>query len=129
MFEAALREKDRFESSKGLLTVEDLWDLPLTHKSGADLETVALQLDAKLTGVGSKSFVRKVNPASEKLTRQLEIVKYIISVKQSEIDASEKSKVTATAKAKIMGILEKKQDSTLESMTVEELQAELAKLS
>ena len=38
MFEQAARLKLRFETSRGLLSVEDLWDLPLTSARGASLE-------------------------------------------------------------------------------------------
>ena len=41
LFLQATREKFRFESSKGDLSVEQLWDLPLTSRTGFDLDTVA----------------------------------------------------------------------------------------
>jgi len=34
MFAFATKKKIRFETSKGLLSVEDLWDLPLTSDNG-----------------------------------------------------------------------------------------------
>ena len=43
LFKQATQNKYRFESTKGLLTVEDLWDLSLTA-----LDNVAVTLDEQI---------------------------------------------------------------------------------
>ena len=48
IFETAARNKVRFESSKGLVTVEDLFDAPLTSKNGGAFNTTP----KKLTRIG-----------------------------------------------------------------------------
>ena len=40
IFKQAAKAKLRFPSSKGELRVEDLWDLPLTSKTGPSLDSL-----------------------------------------------------------------------------------------
>ena len=49
MFEKASRLKLRFSTSIGMLSAEDLWDLPLSSRNGtANLDDVARNLDVDL---------------------------------------------------------------------------------
>ena len=68
LFMQATREKFRFESSKGDLSVEQLWDLPLTSRTGFDLDTVAKAVNADLKASNEESFVNASNnPAVSRL--------------------------------------------------------------
>ena len=86
MFEKASRMKLRFSSSKGELTVEQLWDLPLQSKTGFDLDTLARAINRELRTLEDDSFVDtpRSNPRKIQLELSLEIVKRIIDVKQTE---------------------------------------------
>jgi len=58
LFETASKNKLRFSSIKGNLTTEDLWDLPLTSKSGRIcLDNIAKQLYKELKDSTEESFV------------------------------------------------------------------------
>ena len=57
LFEIATRAKFRFDSLKGALTVEQLWELPLQSRTGVDLDTVAKGINASLKEVAEESFV------------------------------------------------------------------------
>ena len=47
IFMKATQKKLRFDSTQGLLTVEDLWDLPLTGTNKkANLDDIAIGLDS-----------------------------------------------------------------------------------
>ena len=82
LFLQATREKFRFESPKGDLSVEQLWDLPLTSRTGFDLDTVAKAVNADLKASNEESFVNvNNNPAVSRLQAKLEVVKAIIEVK------------------------------------------------
>ena len=57
MFEQAARLKLRFAvGTRVNLTVENLWDLPLTNVKGEDLDHIAIELQEKLS-TNEKSFV------------------------------------------------------------------------
>ena len=58
MFEKATRRKLRFTSAAGLLSTEDLWDLPLTSATGkANLDDIAKALNRRLKDAEEVSFV------------------------------------------------------------------------
>lgn len=126
IFEKAAREAYRFPSSKGGITTEDLWSLPLTSKSGFDLDNVAKAIARDLKAMTEESFVVKSeNRAKEKLEMMLELVKHIIVVKQDESAALVNAAAASARKAKLLDILAKKQDASLESLSEEELIAQI----
>ena len=58
MFEKAARLKLRFDTSKGLVTVEDLFDLPLTVRNGgASLDNIAKGIARLIRETETESFV------------------------------------------------------------------------
>lgn len=122
MFEKASRLKLRFETSKGLVTVEDLWDLPLSSATGkANLDDVARSLHNQLKNEEDISFVNPETKENMPMKLGFEIVKHIISVKLAEKVAREQAESNREKKQKIMAIIEQKQDTALSAMSLEEL--------
>ena len=129
IFEQASVFKLRFPSSKGGLTTEQLWDLPLQSKSGFDLDTVARQCNADLKTVTEESFVSTtINPAKCQLQLALDIVKHVIAAKVAENDANRNRAAKQAQKQKLLEILANKQEDGLKTLTVEEIQARIAAL-
>jgi len=128
IFEQATKTKLRFNSTQGLLTTEDLWDLPLTSQRKSNLNDIAVSVSDELDKSTGKSFVKKVSEINTELELKLEILKYIISVKIKEIEDKENEKIRADKKAKLESLLEKKQDESLESLSVDEIKAQLDNL-
>ncbi len=129
LFETATREKYRFASAKGDLTVEELWDLPLTatvtnRMQTTDLDNIALQLDDQLSKTTEKSFVRNVKKENVVLKNKLEIVKYIISVKMEEANVKALAKAKASELANLDTLIAQKQNEALQSKSLDELLAE-----
>ena len=123
LFELASRKKFRFESVKGLLSAEDLWDLPLTSNTGkANLDDIAKNLyNLVKSGAEQISFV---NPATKNNTddqARLEIIKYIIGVRVAERDAAKDAAVRAEKKQQIMGLIAQKETEQLGATSLEEL--------
>lgn len=128
LFEA-LRKKFRFPSPAGMLTTEDLWDLPLTSAKGANLDDVARALYKQLKETSDiVSFVSAANPKDSDLQNKLEIVKGVIKVRVEERDLAKASKERSEKKQRLMEIINKKQDAELENKSVDELKGLLESL-
>jgi hypothetical protein len=129
IFEKASRLKLRFATPKGDLTVEDLWDLPLSSVTGkANLDDIAKAFHAKTVTPGNISFVTEAPAVSDEDAVGFEIVKHIIKVRMDE----NKAKAEAGKRVERMRVLEeilaKKEQASLENMDAEALRAELAAL-
>jgi len=122
MFIKASREKMRFPF-KGLATVEDLWDLSVT-----ELDKIYKSLNAKAKQAQEESLLEVKTSEDEELAVQIEIIKYIVSVKLEEKKAVEMAKERKEQKQKIMSILASKQDEALQGKSIEELEKMLDEL-
>ena len=129
LFLQATREKFRFESLKGDLSVEQLWDLPLTSRTGVDLDTVAKAVNADLKASNEESFVNvNNNPAVSRLQAKLEVVKAIIEVKLAQAEATKKRAEKAAERQRLMEVLHSKKDQELQGLSVEEIERRLSQL-
>ena len=129
LFLQATREKFRFESPKGDLSVEQLWDLPLTSRTGFDLDTVAKAVNADLKASNEESFVNvNNNPAVSRLQAKLEVVKAIIEVKLAQAEATKKRAEKAAERQRLMEVLHSKKDQELQGLSVEEIERRLSQL-
>lgn len=122
MFEIATRSKMRFPF-KGYISVEDLWDLNV-----AALDSVFKVLNSQVKQANEESLLATKSKEDEMLTTQIEIVKYIVSVKLAEAEVKSQEKAMREQKQKILSILADKQDEALQNMSVEDLQAMLSKM-
>jgi hypothetical protein len=117
LFEVASRKALRFNSPKGKLSVEDLWQLPLTSAvQKANLDDLAKGISAKINASEVTSFVNK-NTVDKVLALQLEILKRVISVKIEEKALKEQAAINASKKKKLLSILSTKQDDNLHKMS------------
>lgn len=121
IFEVATRKKYRYPY-KGMITTEDLWDLPLTALDGI---YKTLNKQAKQS---QEESLLNTSATNETLENQIAIIKYIVATKQQEQVDRLKEKERAEQKQKIMEILADKQDETLKGKSVEELQKMLEEM-
>lgn len=123
MFENATRNKIRFDSGKGLIGVEDLWDLPVKK-----LDLIYQELDEKLERTNRRSLLEVKSAEDEAFETQMEIVKHIVRVKQAEAKAKLDEKEKSEKKQRIMEILKNKQDESLQNLSEDKLKEMLEKL-
>lgn len=121
MFEKASREKIRFDSSKGLLSVEDLWDLPLTSAKSPSLDGIARSLHQKLKSGDDVSFVEKTVKPNSIETLKFEIVKHIIDVRLAENEAKLVSDATKGKKQILLAAIAQKELEALTGGSLEDL--------
>lgn len=117
LFEMATRNKMRFPSTKGELSVEDLWDL-----SDKDLDVVYKNLKDQEVKSSEESLLDDAN-VDPKLTAAIGIVRYIFTTKRKE-KLAEKERINKKLKQKkYIDALSKKQDEAIEKMSEAELRA------
>lgn len=128
IFEKASRQKLRFASQRGDLTVEQLWDLPLTSQNAASLDSIAVALDTEIRNTAPRSFVSTTTTGNTVLELKLDIVKHIIEVRIEE----NKRKAEQAEKAQQRKLLDDqiatKENEQLLSGSLEELKAKRAAL-
>jgi len=130
IFERASRRKLRFDTVVGLLATEQLWELPLTAKGERpDLDKLAREVSRDLREMDEGSFV-KTEPNENKIEMELrlEILKHVIDSKVADLKAREQAIEKQARRQKLMAAMVAKDEATLQAMSKEELEAELAKL-
>ena len=132
LIEQGIRQHVRFESPKGLLSVEDLYDLPLEQSERvkqpvANLDSIAVELDNQLQST-SKSFVRTKSKDATLTELKLEIVKHIIKVKKAE----EEARLTAANASKelqdLYELLEEQNKKEKANMSKEDILTKITEL-
>ena len=122
LFESATRSKMRFPF-KGIISVEDLWDLSLTN-----LDSVFKSLNAEVKKFEEESLLHTKSKEDEEISNKIEIVKYIVNVKLNEKKKRENDIKNAETRQKLLEIKAKRQNAALENMSDEELDKALAEL-
>jgi len=115
MFEKATRDKIRF-SYKGQISVEDLWDLPLKALDG-----IYSKLSAEKKASADDSLLKKVSTGDRARNLKIDIVKHIVTTRLDEDEKKLQRAEKKMQKDKIASIIAKKQDASLENMSIEDL--------
>lgn len=115
IFERAVREKTRF-NFKGLISVEDLWDLSLES-----LDAIWCNLETELEKLPKKSLLATSTKQRDEIEFKQEIIKHIVDTKKVEKNANEQAKANSAKKQMILDIIEAKKNDDLKSKSIEEL--------
>ena len=133
VFETATRKKYRFQSVKGDITTEQLWDVPLSSNDSFDLENIGQTILAGLS-LGTTNSLVKINPDPKKAAKlaelegKLEVVKHVIAVKVAELEAAKKKAADRAERNKLLDALARKEDAELEGMSQDQIRKRLAEL-
>jgi hypothetical protein len=123
MFDKATRTKLRFQTDRGQLCVEDVWDLNLTA-----LNALAKSLNRKLKQDQEEDFLSTKNEADATDKLRFDIVVAILEVKKAEKVEKEQSADKKAKREMILGVLAQKQNEAIQGKSVEELMKELEAL-
>lgn len=111
-----LKNKYRFEY-RGLISVEDLFDLNLE-----DLDLIYKGLKRAENDLLGDSLIETAdNPKKREVEAKIEIVKSVFDMKQTEMENAKRAFENKVQKAKILAIIENKQDQELSEKSIEEL--------
>lgn len=129
LFAFATRSKIRFTSTKGELSVEQLWDVPLRSRDGFDLDSIAKAANSKLKDATEESFVNTGKTVAHELAEvRLEVIKHVIATKLAEENAAKKRATAKAEKERLLQVLAEKQQGALSTLTEQELQKRIADL-
>lgn len=120
--EIAIRNKYRYDSAQGLLSTEDLWDLPLTStvKGRANLDDIARDLYKKLKESDEVSFVT-TKKIDESIQNKFDIVKHIIEVRVEENKNANAARENKEKKQQLYAIIAQKEAEQLYGSSLDEL--------
>lgn len=129
IFQYATRNKLRFASAKGELTVEQLWDVPLRSSDGFNLDVIARSANKAFKDATEESFVTTTKtPATTRLEMALEVIKSVIETKLYEEEAAKRRAENKKEREKLLEILAEKQAGKLSELSEKELQKRIAAL-
>lgn len=129
IFELATRAKLRFASSKGGLSVEQLWDLPLKASDGFDLDEIAKAANRAVVATAEESFVETVAPANTMAKLTLDVVLHVIQVKLAEREAAKNAASRARERQILTDILADKETAELRELSPAQLRARIQALN
>lgn len=115
IFERAVREKARF-NFKGLISVEDLWDLSLEN-----LDSIWVALETDLEKLPKKSLLETSTKQRDEIEFKQEIIKHIVETKKTESAVAAQTKANAAKKQMVLEIIEQKKNEDLKSLSIDEL--------
>lgn len=119
-FKSASQQKLRFQTNKGMLTTEQLWDLSLE-----DLDTLAVSLENEYKQSDKKSFLTKVSVKDKATKLRFDVVLDVLNTKSEEMHTATEAREVKEHNKKIIELISQKKDESLKNKTVKELEAML----
>ena len=120
IFKYAVKNKMRF-SYKGVCTVEDLYDIPLSG-----LDKMYWELKKQQKNFGEDSLLNKKSSEEKEIGIKIEIIESIVADRLADIDRAKKVQQTRERNRRIAQIIADKEDAALNDMSLEDLKAMLA---
>ena len=124
MYKIASRKKLRIQTNRGMLSVEQLWDL-----SKEDIGELAKSIRKRIndqkgvTGDSELDFLKPSAQTEETIDElTFRILKDIYQTKQAEEDKAHRRAAAREKNRKILELIAKKQDQELENKSIEELE-------
>jgi|SRR6187399_380007 len=119
-FKQASKEKLRFQTSKGQLSTEQLWDLSIE-----DLDALAVSLEEQHQTSGKKSFVKKTSAKDKTTKLRFDVVLEVLNTKVDEYNTAQEKAEAKAHNNKILQLISEKQDESLKGKSVKQLEAML----
>lgn len=120
LFKIANKKKYRF-NYKGVISVEDLWDL-----SVEELDKIYKSLKSQQKNASEESLLQTVSKEDKELLNKIEIIKIVVSDKLAAKERAQKAASQRAQNQRILEIMADKQDAALKEKSIEELQSMLA---
>jgi hypothetical protein len=119
-FKLASQQKLRFQTTRGSLSAEQLWDLSLD-----DLDALAVSLEQEHKESGKKSFLIKTSAKDKTAKLRFDVVLDVLNTKVEEMQAAAEAAEIKEHNKKIITLISEKQDESLKGKTIKQLEAML----
>lgn len=124
IWKTVTREKVRFETSKGLLTAERLFELNLD-----ELKATIIDYNNKIKPDIDKDildfFDDEIETVNDTVKLSLEILKDVYTTKKNEMNVEIERIKNKKHNMKIMALISKKEEDSLENLSIDELKSML----
>lgn len=119
-YKLATQQKLRFTTNRGLLSTEQLWDLPLD-----ELDALAVSLEDQHKQSGKKSFIVKTTAKDRTAKLRFDVALDILTTKVEEAQAAQEALEIKEHNKKIIAIIADKKDESLKGKSIKQLEAML----
>lgn len=119
-FKLASQQKLRFQTNRGLLSSEQLWDLSLE-----ELDTLAVSLEIEHKQSAKKSFLVKTSIKDKTAKLRFDLVLDVLNTVVAEQEAAAEALEIKEHNKKIITLIAEKQDESLKGKSIKQLEAML----
>ena len=119
-FKLASQQKLRFQTNKGLLSTEQLWDLSLE-----DLDALAVSLETEHKESGKKSFLVKTSVKDKTAKLRFDVTLDVLNTKVEEMQTAQEAAEIKEHNKKIITLISEKQDESLKGKSIKQLEGML----
>jgi len=119
-FKLASQQKLRFQTNKGLLSTEQLWDLSVN-----ELDELAVALETEHKQSGKRSFIVKSSPKDKTAKLRFDLVLDVLNTKVEEAQAATEAAEIREHNKKIITLISEKQDESLKGKSIKQLEGML----
>jgi hypothetical protein len=120
MYKQASKLRLRFQTTRGTLSTEQLWDLSLT-----ELDSLAVSLETDYKNSKGKSFLAAKTKKDKTIKLQFDIVLDILTTKVEEAEVERAAADVKEHNQKILSLIKRKEDAELEELSLDELKEQL----
>lgn len=117
------RRKIRFNTNKGLASIEQLWDMPMTHPANTSMDSLYKDLNKKRQAQAGESLIVAPAAKDSAIELQFAIVKEITLIRLAEIKKKENQLADKAHNAKIDKFITNAEEKEMGSKSVSELLA------
>jgi hypothetical protein len=120
IFKLASQQKLRFQTPKGSLSTEQLWELSLD-----ELDALAVSLEAEHKESGKKSFLVKTSEKDKVAKLKFDVALEILHTKVEEMQTAQAEAARKEHNKKIISLIAEKQDEALKGKSIKQLESML----
>lgn len=110
-YKSASQQKLRFQTTKGLLSTEQLWELSLE-----ELDALAVSLETEHKESGKKSFLVKTSVKDKTAKLKFDLVLDVLNTKVEEMQAAQEAAEIKEHNKKIITLIESLKGKTIKQL-------------